>query len=429
MAQFLKITLDVYLILLSVAIAMYIPRLFFLIYGFFKQKALPEAKKLNRYAVILPARNESKVIRELLTSVRSQDYPQELLDIFVIVTDSKDPTLEICKEYDRVRTFVLPEGQKGKGKSLDFAMKQIVTETPYKYSAFFVFDADNVLKPDFISRMNDVYMAGYEVAMGRRLNKTWGKGWVSNCSALTFSFVNTLNNKLRSACGSFITISGSAFFVSNRLVREWGGWPFYSLTEDYELTKYSILNDNNSYYCEYAQVYDEQVTSVKTSVRQRLRWLKGHADVDRAYNFKLLKQLKHKTPHRFIKVDYLFNLIPVLVAILASTAFCLISAFTCISWAIQGSALWSKPLIYLCVTIAGTYGVLVLYTFLGMMADRKIIKFTFLNFMGMLLLNPLFMALWLPTYIISFFRKRVEWTPIDHSISMSSVDKQKELKG
>lgn len=432
MLKVLLVSAEIFFSVLIVSVILYIPRIIFHIYGFFKQKRLPKAVKKNKYALIVPARNESRVIRELIESVQSQNYPKELLDVYVVVSDLNDPTIDICNEYERVNCSVLPEELLGKGKGvvLDYAMKNILSSTPDEYKAYFIFDADNVLGPDFIDNMNDCVEAGYEVGMGRRLNKSWKAGWVSDCSYLTFSFVNTLNNKLRSACCSYITISGSGIFVSNRLVKLWGGWPFKTITEDYELTKYTMIHDINSYYCESAEVYDEQPTTLKASARQRIRWIKGHTVADHMYNGQIFKQLLTKTPHRVIKVDFMFNLVPVVMAAVGVVLFLIISLIGLIyGLSVHDEAVIWKAFTYFFSTLGGTYLAMVIYTCVGMIADMKVIDFNVRNTLGMMFLNPVFMFTWLPLFVVGYFSKSVSWKPIEHNLSMKETQKTKANKG
>lgn len=57
------------------------------------------ARKLCRYAVLIAARNESAVIAQLLESIRQQDYPQDLLDIYVVADNCTDGTASIAREH------------------------------------------------------------------------------------------------------------------------------------------------------------------------------------------------------------------------------------------------------------------------------------------------------------------------------------------
>ena len=49
-----------------------------------KKTPMPPAKRLHKYAAVISARNESTVIGELIHSIKKQNYPAELLDVFVV---------------------------------------------------------------------------------------------------------------------------------------------------------------------------------------------------------------------------------------------------------------------------------------------------------------------------------------------------------
>ena len=106
----------------------------------------PEAKKNHRYAVLIAARNESAVIAELIDSIKKQNYPRELLDIFVVADNCTDNTADVARYagatavYERFNHL-----QVGKGYALDFVLKSIARDFGANtYEGYFVFDADNL---------------------------------------------------------------------------------------------------------------------------------------------------------------------------------------------------------------------------------------------------------------------------------------------
>ena len=62
-----------------------------------KDKPLIENKN-HKFMAILPAHNEENVIGNLIESLKNQDYPKELLDIYVIAHNCTDNTAKIAKE-------------------------------------------------------------------------------------------------------------------------------------------------------------------------------------------------------------------------------------------------------------------------------------------------------------------------------------------
>ena len=62
-----------------------------------KDKPLVEEKD-HKFMAILPAHNEENVIGNLIESLKKQDYPANLIDIYVIADNCTDNTVKIAKE-------------------------------------------------------------------------------------------------------------------------------------------------------------------------------------------------------------------------------------------------------------------------------------------------------------------------------------------
>ena len=62
---------------------------YFLIGLFFTRKFKP-AKNKHKYGILIAARNEEAVIGNLLDSINKQDYPKELIDVFVVADNCDD---------------------------------------------------------------------------------------------------------------------------------------------------------------------------------------------------------------------------------------------------------------------------------------------------------------------------------------------------
>ena len=116
---------------------------------------------------IIPAHNEAAVIANLVESLKAQDYPQELLDIYVIADNCTDKTAEIARDAGAIVYERFDATKKTKGYAMQWFLKQKIEENA-DYDAFCVFDADNVAMPDFIKNMNKKLCQGEEVVQGYR---------------------------------------------------------------------------------------------------------------------------------------------------------------------------------------------------------------------------------------------------------------------
>ena len=408
----------VFYILLAISFVLLLQKIIYHIVGLFPAKKFKDAKKNHKFAILIPARNESKVIEQLLISIEEQNYDHDLIKTYVIVESEDDPTCDIAKRYKNTEIFVRQHLEnKGKGYALDEAVTHIFNSGE-EFDAFFIFDADNILDKNYVSEMNKAFDEGYEIALGYRNSKNWNDGWVASASALTFSMVNTFQNKCRSRFTKNVIISGTGFYVSKKKKKKLGGWKFFELTEDYELSLYATINNVKATYNEYAEFYDEQPTKLKVSWTQRLRWVKGFSNVTKKYKKKLVKSFVVDKNNRLCKFEYIMSILPV-VSILATSL--LYTAFTLIL-GIVGSILGDPVCVSVytaCIISALViYFFFVIYAFVMFLAERKHINIKLWNKIVCCFMFPLYMALYIPIYIQSIFKKEVEWKPIEHNVKM-----------
>ncbi len=385
------------------------------IIALFPSKKFPKAKTEHKYAILIPARNESKVIKGILDSIKAQTYDAEKIDTYVIVESSDDPTCKIAKKYPRTHVIIRKHLElKGKGYALDEALQEIFSK-PYDYEAFFVFDADNILDEHYIEEMNKTYDAGYEMALGYRNSKNWNDNWVSACSGVLFSIFSTFHNRPRSRLGMGVQICGTGYYIDAKVLQNLGGWKFLTLTEDHEITLYAALNNLKSSYNESAKFYDEQPTSFKQSWLQRLRWCKGYQQVNKIYGPKLIKASLTENPktgaEKFFKA---VGVVPLAFTLIVILSYIFINIGYFIAALAIGDYYWYLPLISFLAAGGALYLFLSLYTLMILITERKNVKINFWNGIVCVLTNPFFMLMYLPIFICSIFKK-VEWVPIEHS--------------
>src|SRR5574344_179666 len=248
--------------------------------------------KIPSIGIVIPASYESKVISNLLESIKNQSYKINMKDIYVIVESIDDSTCKIVRNYNS-NIIVRKTKLHRKGYALDDGFKEIIK---YKhYDVYFIFDADNILDKDYISNMLESYYKGYDIGIGYRNINNGNDNVVSGSSLLTFSMLNQLFNSKKIKYGINVTISGTGFYILGTYIDKWNGYPFHSLTEDDELTLYSILNNMTSDYNYKAIFYDEQPNNLKVSIKERTRWVTGYFESRRKYISKIKASLKLKS--------------------------------------------------------------------------------------------------------------------------------------
>lgn len=383
------------IILISIGVTLF---LLSFIFEYTRKQNLKK-RTVKDYAIIIPARNESKVIRNLLDSIKLQNPNMD--NVYVIVEDKKDETVKIVKEYGGniyVRKNI--ENRRRKGYALDECLKDILKKK--HYDLYFIMDADNILGKNFINEMLKTYKKGYDIATSYRNIKN-SSNIISSCSGLTFSFMNSLFNEYNNHMHKSMIISGTGFYISGELVEKLNGYPFHSLTEDYELTLYAEANNISSYYNKNAMFYDEQPTKMKDSIKQRTRWVKGFLEA-------------RKTRLKDIKDDYskLMGIIPYLFIIIG-IAILLISNFgLSIHYLITSNNLFFTTFKSFINILVVVYLILAALTFYVILKENSKLNMSLKYKILSCLYNPIFLSTYIYCFIKALVTKNVSWEEIKH---------------
>lgn len=245
------------------------------ILGFFVTRKFKPAKNFHKYAVLIPARNEEAVIGNLIDSIHKQDYPSDLVTIFVVADNCTDNTAKVAREKGAICYERFNEQERTKGFALKFLFENI--EKDYgtqSFEGYFIFDSDNLLKEDYISRMNDSFDAGEKIITSYRNTKNFTESWIASTYGLHWIRSIRTRHRARSFFHLATNIQGTGFLFASEIVKD--GWKYTSLTEDRALTADCVVQGYEISYNNEAQFYDEQPVSLKVALRQRLRWSKGH---------------------------------------------------------------------------------------------------------------------------------------------------------
>ena len=362
--------------------------------------------KKNHYAILIAARNEEAVIANLIKSINEQNYPKECIDIYVGADNCNDKTALIARSLGATVYERYNHEQIGKGYVLNFLLKKI-KESNKKYDGYIVFDADNVLDPNFIKEINRVYNNGYEAVTSYRNSKNYGDNWLSAGYALWYIHESCHLNEARMKIGISCSINGTGFLFSQKLLDKYDGWNFFLLTEDIEFTIANVVNGFKIGYAKNAILYDEQPTDFKQSFYQRLRWSKGYLQVFGKYGLSLLKGIFKGS---FACYDMTMNYAPAailsFISIIVNTTGIVITYLKNDSLYFLLSSLGMLAFnMYLTLFIIGIFTIITQWKRIYCSPFKKILSvFT----------CPLFLLTYIPISIIAIFKK-VSWTPINHN--------------
>lgn len=358
-------------------------------------------KKGHNYAILIPARNESLVIEKLLISIENQTKKIKPEDVYVIVETKKDKTVSIVEKHKMTIVYRKNLNKKRKGFALDDAIKEILKSNK-KYDAYFIFDADNILDKNYIKEMTKSFDEGYDIGIGYRNTKN-SKNLVSAASALTFSMINTIGNKRKSKYTNNLIISGTGYYIKGTIIESWKGFPFNSLTEDYELSLYSILNNLTTTYNDSAIYYDEQPESFDVTITQRSRWVKGYFDARRNYIHKIRKSISKKDKNYASKITALIGVNP-LITLIIGILLLLIDSITS----------FKNFIISLLIIFILIYITLMIFTYIIIKKEENKLDIKVSKIL-LIFYNPFYLLSYIYCLYIAVTKKDLGWQEIKHT--------------
>lgn len=360
--------------------------------------------KNHKFMAILPAHNEEAVIGNLIESLKNQDYPKELLDIYVIADNCTDNTVKIAKEAGAIVLERHEEdpAKQTKGAALQWFLKQKIEENA-DYDAFFVFDADNIVDVNFTKAMNKKLCQGEEVVQGYRDIKNPSDSWVSAGYAIFYWTMHRFYHLARYNLGLSALLNGTGFMVKFDVIKP-TGWNTKTLTEDIEFSLKTIIKGKKVGWAVDAIVYDEQPVGFKQSWSQRSRWTVGHIQCLSEYTKPLAVAVKeHKTVMNFDGLLYMIGSIPMFIL----TVVLVVINF--VMYILGGMS--TPDLIVNCIRyLLPTFLLPIFVGIIIMWLDKRPIK----PMIKGLVLYPLFLGSWLLINFKCLFIRDTKWEKIDH---------------
>ncbi len=389
---------------------------YYLIISLFAFKSLKQPLSFppqNKFAVLIAARNESAVIGNLISSLKNQDYPSELYEIFVIPNNCVDHTRAIALESG-ASVLDCSIDVSSKGQVLSYAFEHFL-KTKHGFDAFCIFDADNLVGPGFLKEMNNLLCSGSHVAQGYRESKNPTDTVISSCYSIYYYNLNRLYNHARSVIGLSAVVNGTGFMVSTDALKQLGGWNTVTKTEDLEFTAICALNGIKIHWAPKAIIYDEQPLTFLQSWNQRKRWSFGMQQCLSKYWKPLLTDFIEKK--NVVSMDILIMFLATHMQVLGFLSFLLTVTLTVFH--IHYDLFPQTDLTFkLFISLDTSYLSTVLVTMTALILEKK----NPLKMMNGILFTWFFLISWIPINLISLFSRTNEWKQISHVRNLSLKD-------
>jgi len=252
---------------------------------FYRQRQYANNGNFKRMAVLVPGYKEDEVIIEVATLALEQEYPTPLFDIVIIADSFKEKTLIALKKLP-IKLIEVSFNKSTKSKALNKAMAALDKD----YDIAVVLDADNVMAPDFLGKINAAFENDFIAVQGHRTAKNTNNSWAI-LDAISEEINNNIFRKGHRVLGLSSAIIGSGmafrynyFKALMSTVTAVGGF-------DKEIELKMLKEGRKIVYLEDAVVFDEKIQKSEVFGNQRRRWLSAQFHYFRKDFLNALKDL------------------------------------------------------------------------------------------------------------------------------------------
>lgn len=231
-----------------------------------KQRSNPSSTQ-SRIAVLIPSYKEDAVIVDVAKSALEQNYATDRYDVVVIADSLQPQTITALKTLPIILVEVSFE-QSTKAKALNTAMASL--KKSYDYAV--ILDADNIMETDFLAKMNDAFLSGYQIVQGHRKAKNLNTSFAI-LDAASEEINNHIFRKGHRALGLSSGLIGSGmgfnfqmFESMMKTVNAIGG---FDKELEFKFASQGIAIE----YLQNAVVLDEKIQKSSDFSNQRKRWL------------------------------------------------------------------------------------------------------------------------------------------------------------
>lgn len=239
--------------------------------------------ELPLVTIQLPIFNEKYVVKRLLKSITSIDYPADKLEIQVL-DDSTDETRELIAaevaDYQEqgidIKQIGRPDRKGYKAGALAYGTKMA------KGELIAIFDADFMPEKDFLLK-TVTYFEDPEIGV---VQTRWGHlnrdySLLTKLQAFGLDAHFSVEQTGRSHAGSFINFNGTGGVWRKICIADAGGWSADTLTEDLDLSYRAQLKGWKFKFVEDYNAPAELPVIMSAIKSQQYRWNKGAAETAR----------------------------------------------------------------------------------------------------------------------------------------------------
>ena len=223
------------------------------------------SNKQCKFLILYPAYKEDRVIINAVENFLLQDYPTTNYTVTVISDHMQPETNDYLRQLPI--TLLEPVFEKSsKAKAMQYAISEVKGD----YDQVVILDADNVVRPDFLSQLN-ILCTVYDAIQCHRCAKNANND-VAVLDGASEEINNTIFRKAHNRLGMSSALIGSGMCFNYNLFKK-NVFQLSTAGEDREMEALLLHQEVFIKYAPDIHVIAEKVSNQENFQRQRMRWM------------------------------------------------------------------------------------------------------------------------------------------------------------
>ncbi len=249
---------------------------------------------LPLYSILVPVYKEPAVVPNLLKALARMDYPQEKLDVLILMEEKDPETIAAAKAADPpayFRFIIVPDAlprtkPKACNYGLNFCRGEFVT----------IYDAEDIPEPDQLRKAVAAFRKGDDklICVQSALNYyNASENYLTRMFTLEYTYWFDYMLPGLDRLGLPIPLGGTSNHFRMDALKQLGAWDPFNVTEDADLGIRAAAHGYMVGVIE-STTYEEANKSAPNWIRQRSRWIKGYMQTWLVHNrhpWRLLRRI------------------------------------------------------------------------------------------------------------------------------------------
>jgi len=231
-------------------------------------------EELPIYTIIVPVKYEAEVMDQVISAMKSIDYPSDKLDVLVCMEDYDTETIEAFRNTNppaHFKPLIMPYiNPQTKPKTLNMAFLESKGELLVVYDAEIIPDSDQ-LKKAYLAFKKFPKISAFQTRLD---HYNANDNLITKLFNAEFAFYYDMFLPGLQKQGLPVPLSGHSVHFRRDDLKRIGGWDSYNVTEDCDVGMRLFRQGYKIGFMD-SMSQEEATSSLGSWIKQRTRWMKG----------------------------------------------------------------------------------------------------------------------------------------------------------